>query len=60
MYSNRVINYTYKLYTKQGGEVGGVYRLEDNVSIPAYVGNKDWDEYLVWLSQGNEPLPADE
>ena len=22
--------------------------------------NSDWNEYLRWLEEGNEPLPADE
>ena len=29
------------------------------ISIPISEGNKDYQEYLDWLSEGNEPLPAD-
>ena len=28
--------------------------------IPADPGNTDYQEYLAWLAEGNEPLPADE
>ena len=28
--------------------------------IPLDPGNTDYQEYLAWLAEGNEPLPADE
>ncbi len=28
--------------------------------IPADTSNRHWREYQEWLSQGNQPLPADE
>jgi len=28
--------------------------------IPFALGNTDYQEYLAWLAEGNEPLPADE
>jgi hypothetical protein len=31
-----------------------------NLSIPFSEDNSDYQAYLVWLSEGNTPLPADE
>ncbi|MDH0100119.1 hypothetical protein N7320_02165 [Stutzerimonas stutzeri] len=36
----------------------GVIRLSDNASIPNAEGNRDWQEYQVWLADGNSPLPV--
>lgn len=32
----------------------------DGVSIPFAPDNTDYATYLQWISEGNEPLPADE
>lgn len=32
----------------------------DRLFIPMDPNNKDYQEYLKWLEEGNEPLPADE
>jgi hypothetical protein len=42
------------------GEVSTVQRLSDTAFIPFAPGNRDYQEYLEWLAQGNEPEPADE
>lgn len=36
-----------------------IQRLPDNAVIPFSEGNTDYQEYLKWLAEGNEPLPAD-
>ena len=48
----------YKLLKTQFGE--WAIRLSDNASIPFDPANTDYQAYLKWLEEGNEPLPADE
>ena len=36
-----------------------ITRLSDNASIPADPANTDYAAYLVWLSEGNTPEPAE-
>ena len=42
------------------GKVECVKNLETSQIIPFDPANTDYQEYLQWLAEGNEPLPADE
>ena len=37
-----------------------IWRLSDSASIPFDPDNTDYQAYLRWIAEGNEPLPADE
>jgi hypothetical protein len=50
----------YKLIKNQFGGINVVQRLSDNAFIPFDPDNTDYQAYLKWLEEGNEPLPADE
>jgi hypothetical protein len=43
-----------------GRPVSCVKRLEDDAFIPFDYANADYQQYLKWLAEGNEPLPADQ
>lgn len=37
-----------------------IKRLADNAFIPLDPANTDYQKYLEWLAEGNEPLPEGE
>ena len=51
----------YKLIKNIKGEVSGACKEEDGVmlSFPFAPDNTDYQAYLKWLAEGNEPLPAE-
>ena len=42
-----------------GAEAQCIKRLADNAFIPFDPANTDYQAYLAWLAEGNEPLPAE-
>ena len=50
----------YKLQTSQMGEISSVTIVGQNISIPLDPDNRDYQEYLKWVAEGNTPLPAEE
>ena len=46
--------------TLSGQTTRSIKRMSDNAFIPFDPANTDYVEYLEWLAEGNEPLPADE
>lgn len=43
-----------------GSEASVVLRLSDGWQIPFDPANTDYQAYLKWLEEGNQPLPAEE
>jgi hypothetical protein len=52
----------YKLPYTINGEIiqGCILRTIDNTIIPFDPDNIDYQEYLKWLAEGNEPAPPDQ
>ena len=55
------MTYTYKKCwdSMLNQEAPCILRNEDGALIPTVPGNRDYDEYLEWLAEGNTPTPAD-
>ena len=52
----------YKLYKTSNGDTGISKQNEDG-SVTSFLknpANTDYQAFLLWKSEGNEPLPADE
>lgn len=49
----------YQLQKDFKGEVCAVTIVGQNISIPINPDNTDYQAFLLWKSEGNEPLPAD-
>jgi len=52
----------YKHFKNYNGEISTnqIKRISDGAFIPFDPANTDYQAYLKWLDEGNEPLPADE
>ena len=54
---------SYKLIKNIDDTTCAVRRIENgclDLCIPFNPENTDYQEYLAWLAEGNEPLPADD
>jgi len=49
----------YKLTNNSKGEPIGVFQIDGVGHIPLDPANIDYQQYLLWLEEGNEPLPPD-
>ena len=52
------MDFTYKLINNINNQSLAVNR-SDGLSIPFDPANSDYAQYLIWLSEGNTPEPAD-
>ena len=48
----------YKKYNYKG-VLTSIIRLADSASIPIEPANRDYQEYLEWIAEGNTPQEAD-
>ena len=50
----------YQLINDADTNVQMIKKLPENLYIPINPENSDYQAFLLWKSEGNEPLPADE
>lgn len=50
----------YKLQNDPSGKNIAILNLTEMAIIPLDPANTDYQAYLAWLEEGNEPLPPDE
>ena len=50
----------YKLSPTFMGNQTSVIRTSDGAAIPFDPDNSDYQQYLAWVAEGNQPEPADE
>ena len=50
----------YKKLQIGGQIIDMILFVPEKLYIPFDPANTDYQEYLAWLAEGNEPLPADE
>ena len=50
----------YKLQKDFKGEICAVTIVGQNISIPLNPANTDYQQYLKFLEEGGQPLPADD
>jgi hypothetical protein len=48
------------MFSIDGKELKSVQRLSDNAFIPFDPANTDYQAFLRWCEEGNQPLPAEE
>jgi hypothetical protein len=50
----------YKLFRDNFSGNEAIIDIEHNLYIPINPDNRDYQQYLKWLAEGNTPEPADE
>ena len=45
---------------KLSNDTNCILKVNGNIWIPQDPDNTDYQKYLEWLAEGNEPLPAEE